>query len=52
MSALYAVVDPGRGRLRYANMGHPHAFVVRKGGDVRTTRRWRASTRHGGRAGS
>jgi sigma-B regulation protein RsbU (phosphoserine phosphatase) len=34
VSALYAVVDPGRGRLRYANMGHPHAFVVRKTGEV------------------
>ncbi len=34
VSAFYAVVDHGRGRLRYANMGHPHAFVVRRDGTV------------------
>jgi sigma-B regulation protein RsbU (phosphoserine phosphatase) len=27
ISCLYAVVDPRRGELRYANAGHPHAFV-------------------------
>lgn len=28
ISVFYAVVDARRGRLRYANAGHPHAFVV------------------------
>mgnify|MGYP002778135060 CR=1 FL=1 len=28
ISAFYAVVDPCRGELRYANAGHPHAFLV------------------------
>ncbi|MFI5311480.1 MAG: PP2C family protein-serine/threonine phosphatase [Gemmatimonadales bacterium] len=28
LSLCYVVVDPARGELRYANMGHPHAFVV------------------------
>jgi sigma-B regulation protein RsbU (phosphoserine phosphatase) len=28
ISTFYGVVDPVRGRLRYANTGHPHAFVV------------------------
>ncbi|AHG90990.1 protein phosphatase 2C domain protein [Gemmatirosa kalamazoonensis] len=34
ISTLYAVVDPERGELRYANAGHPHAFVLRPGGEV------------------
>ncbi len=34
VSALYAVVDREQGLLRYANMGHPHAFVVSAAGDV------------------
>jgi sigma-B regulation protein RsbU (phosphoserine phosphatase) len=28
ISAFYGVVDVDRGELRYANTGHPHAFVV------------------------
>ncbi len=34
VSALYAVVDREKGVLRYGNMGHPHAFVVSRDGDV------------------
>jgi sigma-B regulation protein RsbU (phosphoserine phosphatase) len=34
VSALYAVVDRENGVLRYGNMGHPHAFVVSRDGDV------------------
>jgi phosphoserine phosphatase RsbU/P len=34
ITVFYAVVDKGRGELRYANMGHPHAFVVRGDGAV------------------
>src|ERR1019366_8840319 len=28
LSLCYVVIDPERGELRYANTGHPHAFVV------------------------
>ncbi len=28
VSAFYGVIDPFRRRMRYANAGHPHAFVV------------------------
>ena len=28
VSVFYAVIDPRRGVLRYANTGHPHAFVI------------------------
>jgi sigma-B regulation protein RsbU (phosphoserine phosphatase) len=34
MSLFYAVVDRNAGRLRYANAGHPHAFVIPKSGKV------------------
>ncbi|MBA3670937.1 MAG: SpoIIE family protein phosphatase [Gemmatimonadaceae bacterium] len=34
VSALYAVVDPEQGIIRYGNMGHPHAFVVSRDGAV------------------
>jgi sigma-B regulation protein RsbU (phosphoserine phosphatase) len=34
LSLCYVVVDPERGELRYANTGHPHAFVVAADGTV------------------
>lgn len=34
ISAFYAVVDPVRGSIRYANAGHPHAFVIGDDGAV------------------
>jgi sigma-B regulation protein RsbU (phosphoserine phosphatase) len=34
ISAFYAVLDPVREELRYANAGHPHAFVLRASGGV------------------
>ncbi|HVZ76757.1 MAG TPA: GAF domain-containing SpoIIE family protein phosphatase [Gemmatimonadaceae bacterium] len=36
LSAFYAVIDPHNGSLRYANAGHPSAFIVR--GDGTTER--------------
>ena len=38
VSALYAVVDRENGVLRYGNMGHPHAFVISRNGDVERLR--------------
>jgi sigma-B regulation protein RsbU (phosphoserine phosphatase) len=34
VSMFYGVVDRNAGRLRYANAGHPHAFVIPKSGKV------------------
>jgi len=34
VTAFYAVIDCGARRIRYANAGHPHAFVVRPSGDL------------------
>jgi phosphoserine phosphatase RsbU/P len=34
VSVFYGIVDPVRGRLRFANAGHPHAFVVTGDGCV------------------
>jgi sigma-B regulation protein RsbU (phosphoserine phosphatase) len=34
LTLCYAVVDPRNEQLRYANLGHPHAFVVRANGTV------------------
>ena len=34
LSICYVVVDPGAKRLRYANMGHPHAFIVTADGVI------------------
>ena len=35
ISVFYAVVDPPGGMVRYANFGHPHAFIVGPGGGVK-----------------
>ena len=32
LTLCYAVIDPKRGQVRYANHGHPHAFIVRANG--------------------
>lgn len=34
VSAFYAVIDPFRRRMRFANAGHPHAFAVSTDGCV------------------
>jgi sigma-B regulation protein RsbU (phosphoserine phosphatase) len=34
ISMFYGVIDPGKGRLSYANTGHPHAFVISQEGTV------------------
>ncbi|MFQ5889073.1 MAG: PP2C family protein-serine/threonine phosphatase [Gemmatimonadota bacterium] len=30
MTAFYAVIDPTAGVVRYANAGHPHAYLIRR----------------------
>ena len=34
ISAFYGVIDARRGELRYANTGHPHAFIIATDGTV------------------
>ncbi len=34
ISLFYAVVDPARGELVYANAGHPHAFLLGREGEA------------------
>ncbi|HEX2778905.1 MAG TPA: PP2C family protein-serine/threonine phosphatase, partial [Gemmatimonadaceae bacterium] len=34
VSVFYGVVDPVTGKLRYANTGHPHAFVIGADGSL------------------
>jgi len=34
LSLCYVVIDPAKGELRYANTGHPHAFVIAADGTV------------------
>jgi sigma-B regulation protein RsbU (phosphoserine phosphatase) len=34
ISLFYAVIDPMHGRLRYANAGHPHAFLITGDGAI------------------
>jgi len=33
VSIFYGIIDPRRGTLRFANAGHPQAFLVAAGGD-------------------
>jgi sigma-B regulation protein RsbU (phosphoserine phosphatase) len=35
ISVFFGVIDHGTGRLRYANAGHPHAFVISADGSTR-----------------
>jgi sigma-B regulation protein RsbU (phosphoserine phosphatase) len=32
LTLCYAVIDPRKGQIRYANLGHPHAFTIRANG--------------------
>ncbi|HSH46110.1 MAG TPA: GAF domain-containing SpoIIE family protein phosphatase [Longimicrobiales bacterium] len=34
LTILYAVVDPARGEVVFANAGHPHAFAIRGDGEA------------------
>jgi sigma-B regulation protein RsbU (phosphoserine phosphatase) len=34
LTLCYVVIDPRREQLRYANLGHPHAFVIRANGEA------------------
>jgi len=34
ISVFFGVLEHGSGKLRYANTGHPHAFVIESGGTV------------------
>jgi sigma-B regulation protein RsbU (phosphoserine phosphatase) len=34
ISVFYGVIDPAAGTLRYANTGHPHAFIVGADGSI------------------
>src|ERR1700738_2437776 len=34
ISLFYGVIDPGKGKLTYANTGHPHAFVISEEGTI------------------
>jgi sigma-B regulation protein RsbU (phosphoserine phosphatase) len=34
LTLFYGVIDPDRGRLRYSNAGHPHAFRVGANGET------------------
>jgi sigma-B regulation protein RsbU (phosphoserine phosphatase) len=35
ISVFFGVIEHGSGKLRYANTGHPHSFVIRPDGAVR-----------------
>ena len=35
ISVFFGIVDHGAGKLRYANTGHPHAFVISSDGSAR-----------------
>jgi phosphoserine phosphatase RsbU/P len=35
LALFYGVIDPGEGRIVYANAGHPHAFRISAGGAER-----------------
>ena len=47
ISAFYGVIDRERGELRYANTGHPHAFLVARDGTIERLAADRSADRHG-----